>query len=196
MHIQAGSFASRRAAIGVRSENAAHRFAVEWGSANENERREGVYIPRRHTSSWMNRAAGGRLFPGVHRGATFHVSEQGDHFSVAMASDDGLSCVSVEARVARAVPKASVFASLEEATSFFEAGSVGLSDARRPGEYDALRLRCPTFRLTPLDVERVSSSFFDDRSLFPEGSVRYDSAFLMRGVEHEWRGLPSVCAAA
>src|SRR4051812_12690190 len=46
--------------LGLSSENAAHRIAVEW------EGREGVYIPRRDTSSRINAAVGGRLFPGVH----------------------------------------------------------------------------------------------------------------------------------
>jgi hypothetical protein len=36
-------------------------------------------------------------------------------------------------------------------------------------------------------VTRVESSFFDDRSRFSEGSVRFDCALLMRNVRHEWR---------
>src|SRR5262245_177801 len=50
--------------LGIRSENAAHRVAVVW---DEGDRvREGVYIPRRDTNSWINRLAGGRIFPGEH----------------------------------------------------------------------------------------------------------------------------------
>ena len=30
------------------------------------------------------------------------------------------------------------------------------------------------------------SSFFDNDQTFPRGSVAFDSAFLMRGIEHEW----------
>src|SRR5215475_10825611 len=47
--------------LGVSSENAAHRIAVTWRDETGNH--EGVYIPRRDTSSVINQIAGGRLFP-------------------------------------------------------------------------------------------------------------------------------------
>ena len=47
--------------LGISSENAAHRIAVEWDQ--DGEKKEGVFIPRRDTSSWLNTLAGGRLFP-------------------------------------------------------------------------------------------------------------------------------------
>src|SRR5262245_54155893 len=46
-------------ALGLGSENAAHRIAVEWDDAGQ--RREGVFIPRRDTASRLNEIAGGRL---------------------------------------------------------------------------------------------------------------------------------------
>jgi len=50
--------------IGISSENGAHRIAVEW---EENGAiKEGVFIPRRDTSSKLNSIAGGTLFPGIH----------------------------------------------------------------------------------------------------------------------------------
>ena len=45
--------------FGVSSENAAHRVAVLWNDETGVER-EGVFIPRRDTSSTINRLAGGR----------------------------------------------------------------------------------------------------------------------------------------
>ena len=52
------------AALGLRSENAAHRVAVQWdtpaGPAS------GVYIPRRDTSSRLTTLLGGRAFPVLH----------------------------------------------------------------------------------------------------------------------------------
>jgi hypothetical protein len=42
----------------------------------------------------------------------------------------------------------------------------------------------------------VRSSFFEDRSLFPEGSLEFDGALLMRGLEHEWNGKSDLCRAA
>ena len=75
------------AALGVSSENAAHRIAIEWDDAGQTRR--GVYIPRRDTSSRFNVLAGGRLFAGLHHHARFTVDESADHFHVALASDDG-----------------------------------------------------------------------------------------------------------
>src|SRR4051794_32776328 len=48
--------------VGVLSENAAHRIAVQWDQ--DGVTREGVYIPRRDTSSVLNAAMGGKIFPG------------------------------------------------------------------------------------------------------------------------------------
>ena len=179
-------------AIGITSENAAHRIAVEWDTADGLVR--GVYVPRRDTSSWINRIAGGRVFPGEHHAARFDVAEGGEHFTVSMASDDGSARVAVAARVAPAFTPTPAFASFGEASQFFESGSLGCSATRRSGEFDAIELRCSAWRMEPLDVERVESSFFDDRSAFPEGSASFDSAMLMRGVDHEWHGRESLCA--
>ncbi|MEO8095715.1 MAG: DUF2071 domain-containing protein, partial [Pseudolysinimonas sp.] len=51
-------------AIGLRSENVAHRIAVEWDTPDG--MRTGVFIPRRDSGSRVNVAVGGRLFPGPH----------------------------------------------------------------------------------------------------------------------------------
>src|SRR5262249_34911435 len=70
--------------LGLRSENAAHRIAVEW---DENgERREGVYVPRRDTSSCFNQLAAGRLFPGIQHAAQFDVHETADRYDLAIRS--------------------------------------------------------------------------------------------------------------
>lgn len=73
-------------AVGLRSENAAHRIAVEW---DEDDRvQTGVYIPVRHASTLVNVAAGGRAFPGVHRLATFDVEENTDRLHLGLSSRD------------------------------------------------------------------------------------------------------------
>src|SRR5947207_10287498 len=74
------------AVLGVRSENAAHRIAVEWNDPVSDSRRRGVYIPRRDSSSLMNVLAGGRAFPGVHHHARFDVDETNSRLHVAMKS--------------------------------------------------------------------------------------------------------------
>jgi uncharacterized protein YqjF (DUF2071 family) len=177
--------------IGLRSENAAHRIAVEWD--NDAGPREGVYIPRRDTDSRLNGLVGGRLFPGEHHHARFTVEESDDRFSVRMRSDDDATSVTVVARLADEFPAGSVFASLDEASAFFEAGSLGYSATRTSGRYDGLELQCRNWSVQPLLVEQVESSFFQDSEKFPQGSVAFDCALLMRGIQHEWQGRDDLC---
>ena len=176
---------------GVGSENAAHRFAVEWDRAGQ--RREGVFIPRRDSSSRLNALLGGRLFPGEHHHARFDVHESGDRLRVAFESDDGRARVKVVGRVADALPPGSIFASLDEASRFFEGGALGYSATGDPARYDGLELRCKTWSVQPLEVEAVRSSYFDDLAKFPRGSATFDCALLMRGVEHEWHTREDLC---
>jgi hypothetical protein len=170
--------------IGMNSENAAHRIAVQWES--QGEMRDGVYIVRRDSSSRLNTLAGGRLFPGVHHHATFEVAEAGNAFYLEMRSDDGKVSVLVDATIGTALPTTSIFNSLPEASRFFETGSIGYSPAATEGVYDGLELRNAAWKVEPLNVRRVHSSFFTDAATFPSGSVEFDCALLMRGIEHEW----------
>jgi hypothetical protein len=182
------------AALGLASENAAHRVAVEWDEGGATRR--GVYIPRRDTSSRMNAAVGGRLFPGVHHRARFTVRESADHIAVSLVSHDGRTHVGVEARVSDALPAASVFGSLAAASAFFERGALGYSAGRTPGVYDGLELRTATWRVVPLAVERVASSFFEDPAAFPAGSAAFDCALFMRDVPHEWHARGPLAGAS
>jgi hypothetical protein len=177
--------------LGISSENAAHRTAVEWDQ--DGEAKEGVFIPRRDTSSRLNTLLGGRLFPGVHHHAVFQVHEEGDHYRVALNSDDRRTHLLVEGHVAQQLPSTSVFCSLKEASEFFERGSLGYSVTGRPGQFDGLELRSFDWKVQPLAVEKVESSFFSNRALFPAGSVEFDCALLMRGIEHEWHGKGRLC---
>ena len=172
--------------LGVSSENAAHRIAVEWDQGGKT--RQGVFIPRRDTSSRLNALAGGRLFPGVHHHAAFRVQEHDDRYRIELNSDDRRTHLLVEGHVAEGLPATSIFGSLREASDFFERGSLGYSVTPEPGQFDGLELRSFNWRVRPLAVERVESSFFEDRALFPPGSVEFDCALLMRGIEHEWHG--------
>jgi hypothetical protein len=180
--------------VGVSSENAAHRAAVEWDDGGAI--REGVHIRRRETSSWLNALAGDRLFPGVHHHARFTVEETSDRYSVALHSDDGLTSMLVRGRRTGRLPASSVFRSLREASRFFEAGSLGYSATADPSRFHGLELRCLDWNIESLEVEEVHSSFFEDESVFPRGSIEFDSALLMRVVPHEWHARPDLCCAA
>ena len=172
------------AVLGVSSENAAHRIAVEWDAGNET--RTGVFIPRRDTSSRFHAIAGGRLFPGIHNFARFDVRETDDRFHIAMTSADRTARVVVDGRTSASLPPDSIFQSVAEASRFFEAGSLGYSPRKTPGEYDGLELRTLDWRVESLVISHVESSFFDDRAAFPNGSATFDNALLMRNISHEW----------
>ena len=176
--------------VGISSENAAHRIAVQWKSNGEVQ--QGVYIPRRDSSSRLNSFLGGRLFPGLHHYATFNVGETDEKLRVSLDAIDGSVHLLVEARLAQDLPPKSIFGSLRRASLFFEEGSLGYSPTGREGEYDGLELRTVNWRVEPLEVDEVESSFFENQTLFPEGSVEFDCALLMRGIEHEWHAHQSL----
>ncbi len=173
------------AAAGLESENAAHRIAVRWQDAN-GAPREGVYVLRRDSTSRLSVALGGRVFPGVHHHARFAVRDDGQHVVLSAASDDGAVRIAVDARRTGAWPATSVFQSLDEASRFFAAGSLGYSEGVRPGTFDGLELRTAAWRVEPLEVASVASNFFDDPARFPPGTAALDCALVMRGIPHEW----------
>jgi hypothetical protein len=177
--------------LGISSENAAHRIAVEWDANGVT--RSGVYIPRRDTSSFLNAFAGGRIFPGVHNRARFDVRETKNEFHIAMDSVDGTANVAVDGQTTDELPEDSVFASVAQCSQFFEAGSLGYSPANLTAQFDGLELRTLNWHVQPLAVTNVKSSFFDDRQGFPDGSVTFDNALLMRGIDHEWHSRESLC---
>lgn len=173
--------------IGISSENGAHRIAVEW--TENGKLKEGVYIPRRDTSSKLNSLAGGKIFPGVHHFAEFIVNEFEGNYEVAFISDDKTS-LTIRAKETNTWNTGSVFENLECVSDFFEKGSIGYSPGSK--DFDGLELKAYSWKVSILDVEEVKSSFFEDRSVFPEGSVKFDNALLMKDIEHEWIGLEKI----
>jgi len=178
------------AALGLTSENAAHRIAVEWDENGTT--REGVYIPRRDTSSTLQAFVGGRIFPGVHHNAGFEVAELDDGYKLRMRAHDDGTAIDLDARLATALPSTSVFKTIAEVSDFFARGAVGYSATKNPDCCDGLELHATGWHVEPLDVISVHSSFFDDKSRFPAGTLEFDCALLMRNIEHEWRVLPQM----
>lgn len=174
--------------VGLSSENAAHRIAVEWEDSG-GVTREGVFIPRRDTASRFNQLVGGRVFPGAHHAAAFRVWEPGNRFKVAVfpAAGPARPLLRVHAHLTDSLPRDSVFHSVTEAEEFFRAGAVGWSPGRREGTLDGLELRALKWQLEPLATDWVESRFFADNPQLPAGSWEFDSALLMRGVECAWR---------
>lgn len=171
--------------FGISSENAAHRIAVLWDEPS-GETREGVFIPRRDTSSLLNHLAGGRIFPGEHHLADFAVTDDSARITMSIDARDRRMSVQLRAHEADALPGTSCFSSVAESSAFFEGGSVGYSVTRDCCRLDGIRLQTDGWQVRPLAVEHVESSFFADEFAFPPGSMMFDHALIMRDLTHQW----------
>ncbi|MBC7696557.1 MAG: DUF2071 domain-containing protein [Burkholderiales bacterium] len=173
---------------GLSSENGAHRIAVEW---DENGIvKEGVYIPRRDSSSLFNTIVGGRLFPGKHYLAKFEVKEFDQNYQVSFKSSDNTT-IAIEGKRTTIFNPGSIFETLENASSFFENGSVGYSP--NGNKFDGMLLKTNQWKVEPLEVKSVESSFFNNTKDFPKNSVQFDNALLMTNIEHEWNSVEDKC---
>lgn len=168
--------------IGINSENGAHRIAVEW--EEKGETKTGVYIPRRDTSLKLNALAGGRVFPGKHYYAKFNVKEGNGNYHIDFISSDGTETL-INAVETTSLNDKSVFGTLQNASVFFQCGDLGYSPNKN--KFEGLRLNAFKWEVRPLDVLKVKSSFFENETLFPKGSVTFDNALLMTNIEHEWK---------
>lgn len=175
--------------VGISSENGAHRIAVEW---DENGiTKEGVFVPRRDTSSKLNSWAGGRVFPGLHYLADFTIKEEGSSYQVGFVSEDKTS-LSIKAKETLLWNTESVFENIQEASDFFEEGSLGYSPIPQKNSFDGLELQTYNWKVSPLEVEEVHSSFFEDKSIFPQDSIKFDNALLMKNISHKWIGRKAI----
>jgi hypothetical protein len=168
------------------SQNAAHRFAVTWHDGEVEF--QGVFIPRRDTSSWATVLLGGRLFAGVHHHARFLTRESADDLLISVASDDGKVAIQVEARPGGKW-QSELFDSPHAASDFYRHGARGYSPALAPNKCEALELVSERWHATPLAVNAIRSSFFADESVFPPGSAEFDCALEMRNIPHRWEPL-------
>ncbi len=174
--------------LGLTTENAAHRIAVEW--EERGTRRSGVFIPRRDSNSRLTWLLGGRVFPGAHHYARFSAEETDDVLHVGFRSQDGTAQAEVRVAVEPTLTNSRLFADVAEASRFFEEGAVGLSPGRDPLRLEAVRLTTRAWQVQPCRVISSQSSFFDDATLFPAGSATIDSALVMRKVPVLWDSLP------
>lgn len=176
--------------LGLGSENAAHRIAVQW--EQDGEPREGVFIPRRDTNSWINQTLGGRVFPGIFHRSRFEPRETDSSIALRIVRTDGNTEIAFVGHMANPLSPTSIFPTLEAAAGFFSLGATGYSATRRPGHFHGMELHSLNWTVVPLAIDEVTSSFFDDPDRFPAGSVELDCALLMRGIEHEWHSRPDL----
>jgi len=163
-----------RRRIGLRSENAAHRIAVEWDGPDGVE--SGVFIFERHSSAWHPVLFGGRLFPGVHRRARFRLAESQDRFALTMAA--GVHSLDADVEVGGEW-SSTLFPSIEVASAFYRSGRVGWSLARDGQSVEPVALAADRWRVEAARLHRLRSSFFD---ALPEGAAVFDSVVVMRDL--------------
>jgi hypothetical protein len=170
--------------LGISSENAAHRIAVEW--VENGEIKEGVFVPRRDSDSLLNQLAGGRIFPGEHHRSTFKIIENESEIDYSMHSEDSQVSVKFNGKISDEFPTDSIFRSLQEASDFFERGALGYSANKSVKNLDGIVLQINNWQVHPLSIDFVESSFFNNLEIFPPGSVRFDHALFMHNIAHEW----------
>ena len=178
------------ASVGLRTENAAHRFSVQWDDAAG--RHLGVYIPRRDTNSRITAALGGRLFEGTHLRAAFDVADDGERVSIRVRGAGSLM-IDVAASAATEL-ESDLFGSVAEACSFFREACVGYSPNERRTDLEGMRLECERWNASALHVDEIRSSVFDDPATFPPGSIEFDSGIVMRSLPVRWHSAGRVTA--
>jgi len=166
--------------MGVTSESAAHRVAVEWDTP------DGPGVRSR-----LSVLVGGRLFPGWHHLARFQVEEGERRYRVELQSRDGEWDVAVVAHRSDDVMAGSVFATVDDASAFFRCAPVGYAATPAAGVFDGVTLTADRWAIAPLQLEQVQSSWFDR---FPKGSAVPDSAFLMADLATTWKPEPALVA--
>jgi hypothetical protein len=171
----------------ITSENAAHRFLVKYMDSGKEV--HGVYIPRRDTDSKLNVLLAGKMFSWPHYPAKFEIQESDDNYAVKVESDDHNTSLQVQTTLTTLFPIDSMFDSLEHASSCFHNCTMGISPSTMPKRFKKIKLKTKTWEVKPLQVHAIRSSFYGNTSLFPTGSIEFDNAMLMKGIEHEWHSI-------
>ncbi|MEO8527806.1 MAG: DUF2071 domain-containing protein [Pseudolysinimonas sp.] len=166
-----------RPKVGLRTENLAHRIAVEWDEGGETH--TGVYVLERHSSALLPVLLGGRLFPGFQKRARFALDETATRYRVRATGDDVSIDVDVELTDRW---ESSLFPDVAAASEFYKSGAVGWSP-RRDGTVEPLELSSEGWLASPGLVHHVESSFLD---ALPAGAATLDSVLVMRDIPSVW----------
>jgi hypothetical protein len=183
------------AAAGIRTENSAYRIAVDWDTP-AGDTHAGVYIPTRHTSSRLTAILGGRLFPGLHQHARFHIHETEHQLRLAFTAtntpDNTLDTLDVTARLTEDWPGSALFTDLDHASQFFRDGPAGYSTTNHPHRLDGVELRTTAWHVTPAQITHITSTHFDNPRTFPPGTAQLDTALVMQNIPVTWPALPPI----
>ncbi len=180
------------AAVGIRSENAAHRIGMHWD--DDGGRRDGVFVPRRDTDSRLTALVADRSF-GNHHHAEFTVDEGDGRYEVSVRSRDDDVSMHVTAERATELPESSIFGSVDAASEYHRRGATGYSPSPDGNRFDGIELATDEWAVTPLSVESVGASYFES-GRFPADAVTFDNALLMENIGHEWHSVDGICPSA
>lgn len=176
--------------LGIDSENAAHRIAVEWEAGGK--KFEGVYIPKRSTASTFNYLVGGRIFPGVFQMSKFEGIEVPPNYRLTIGENNSAPIVRFNGDVSDELSPGSVFPSLEAASDFFAKGAVGYSLSGDKSHFQGMELRLLEWDIKPMKINDAFVKLFEGSKHFPAGAAKLDGAMLMRGLRHEWHKIPEI----
>lgn len=123
---------------------------------------------------------------GQHFHAKFDVKEENGHYHVSFKSSDNTT-ISIDGEETETLNENSIFKTLDIASNFFENVAIGYSP--NCDKFDGLKLHTFNWKVKPLKVASVQSSFFEDETIFPKGSVQFDNALLMTQIKHEWHSV-------
>ena len=112
------------------------------------------------------------------------MEEKNGNYHIDFKSSDNTGIL-IDASEAKSFSSESVFETLENASDFFAAGEVGYSPNKN--KFEGIRLKAYQWKVKPLDVLNLKSSFFENKGCFPAGSIVFDNALLMTNIEHEWK---------
>lgn len=168
----------------ITSENVAHRFLVKWKTNGEDH--FGVYIPRRDTDSILNVVLAGKFFAWPHYLADFSTEESGNDYNIRVKSRDPNGSLFVSAHRTNTFPENSMFDSMEHASLCFQRSTFGISPAAVSDAFKVMELKTKSWTVSPISVDVLASNYFENKNLFPVGSIAFDNALFMEGIEHEW----------
>lgn len=165
--------------IGLSSRNLAHRTAVITPNGQP-----AVFIRRRDTDSRVTHLLGGRAFPGRHQLGSFTISDSGSRLRISYEARDGMRAGLTAIRTDDF--HSQVFATLEDASEFFEAASLGLS--RRARAMEGVTMRPDRWQVRPLEIESWHSSIY--ANLLADDELVLDCALEMQPTPVLWHRTP------
>lgn len=166
------------------SENTAHRFLVTF--IKDGEKMNGVYIPRRDTDSTLNVMLAGKIFSWPHYPATYEVVETIGRYSIKMKGKEKKTLLDIETHTVNKFPSGSMFDNIQHASDCFKSCSIGISPSTTADNFKVIELRTKRWAVKPLHVKKLTSTYFEDESLFPKSAIQFDNALLMTEIQHEW----------